>query len=132
MRYQFTDDFITGNQTIDSEHKILIKAADDIMQHIASGQGQDNLKKSITFLTDYTNTHFKHEEVLQEQSKYPRIIEHKAWHKKFVNELGKISEQIIKNGPSSLLVIELTQKISALINHIKTEDKQLANHIHSS
>lgn len=129
MRYQFTNDLLTGNSIIDSEHKTLIKAADDAMQSVSAGQGQENLKKNVNFLADYTVTHFKHEEELQTTSKYPDIVAHKAWHKTFVNDLNGIARKIVKDGPSSVMVIELTGKISALINHIKTEDKKLANHI---
>lgn len=129
MRYQFTNDLLTGNNTIDSEHKTLIKAADDAMQSISAGHGQEDLKKNINFLANYTVTHFKHEEELQAQSKYPDIIAHKAWHKSFVSGLTETANKIVKDGSSSIIVIELTKKISALINHIKTEDRKLATHI---
>jgi len=131
MRYQFTEDLVTGNSIIDSEHKTLIKAADDVMQDISNGKGKDSVQKTVLFLSEYTVTHFKHEEELQEQSQYPDIIAHKAWHKKFISDLKETAEKLLKDGATSLIVIELTRRISFLLNHIRTEDKKLANHINT-
>lgn len=129
MRYHFTEDLITGNDIIDSEHKTLIKAADDVIQRIATGEGKESVEKTILFLSDYTVTHFAHEEVLQAESKYPDIVAHKEWHKTFVKNLQETASNIIKDGATSLMVIELTKRISVLLNHIRTEDKKIANHI---
>lgn len=129
MRYQFTEDLITGNRLIDDEHKKLIKTADDIMVNITKGQGKESLDKAVKFLSDYTKTHFKHEEQLQEQCKFPDIQTHKAWHRNFEKELQLVAEKITKQGTSSVIVIELTRKFSALLNHIRTKDKALAEYI---
>ena len=129
MRYEFSDDLRTGNTIIDTEHKTLIQAADDAMQDISNGKGKESIQKTTTFLSEYTKTHFAHEEELQEKSKYPDIVAHKVWHKQFVATLSDTAAKISRDGISSLSVIELTRSIGALITHIKTEDKKLANHI---
>lgn len=129
MRYQFTEDLVTGNKLIDDEHKTLIKTADDVMVSITNGQGKEALNKAIKFLSDYTKTHFKHEEQLQEKCQYPEIQAHKAWHRNFEKELQEVAVKISTQGASSVMVIELTRRISALLNHIRTKDKALAEYI---
>ena len=129
MRYQFTEDLVTGNSLIDSEHRTLIKAADDAMVNISQGKGKESIEKTIKFLADYTKTHFKHEEELQEKSKYPDIVAHKEWHRSFVRELEETAKNITSDGASSVMVIELTRRISALLNHIRTQDKRIALHV---
>ncbi len=127
MRYQFTADLETGNTTIDSEHKQLIEAVDNVMQNISAGKGKEQLNSTVDFLNDYTKKHFSHEEELQAQSKFPTMATHKVWHTSFITKLKTVSEKLKKEGENSLIVIELTQVISSLINHIKTEDKKLAD-----
>lgn len=129
MRYQWSEDLATGNQQIDSEHKTLIKAADELVLAISSGQGQAELDKALYFLTDYTKKHFGNEETLQDKTKYPDVINHKSWHKNFINDLAMSVAEFTTKGASSLLVIDLNKKVSNLINHIRTEDKKLATHI---
>ncbi len=126
MKYQFTSDLLTNNGIIDSEHKSLIEAVNNLSENISKGTGKDNVDKAVTFLLDYTKKHFGHEEELQEKAKYPAMSGHKIWHKSFISELNILSQKIIKSGADSVAVIELSRIASKLINHIKTEDKKLA------
>ncbi len=132
MRYEFTKDLETGNSTIDGEHKLLIKAVDDVMQNVSAGKGKEQLTSTVDFLNDYTKKHFAHEEELQAQSKFPTMATHKVWHTSFISKLKTVSDKLTKDGENSLIVIELTQVISSLINHIKTEDKKLADFLKSA
>lgn len=129
MRYQFTEDLVTGNKLIDAEHQTLIKAADDLMVSISGGKGKDAVIKTVKFLSDYTKTHFRHEEELQEKCQLPDMAIHKAWHRSFEKELQEVAAKLADKGPTSLIVIELTRKMSALLNHIRTKDQELAEYI---
>ncbi len=131
MRYQFTPDLETGNDIIDSEHKLLIQAVDDVMQNISQGKGKEQLNSTVDFLNNYTKKHFSHEEDLQAHCNYPAKANHKVWHTSFISKLTTISNKLKTEGENSLIVIELTQIISSLITHIKTEDKKLADYIKS-
>lgn len=129
MRFQWSDDLATGNATIDSEHKTLIKAADDLMTAISGGTATDNLTKSMNFLASYTKQHFLHEEELQESSHYPGIFNHKIWHRNYVRGVTNLINRIGKEGPNQLAVIGLHKAVTVLIKHIRTEDRKIAVHI---
>ncbi len=131
MRYEFTEDLFTGNSMIDTEHKKLLKAVDDLMQHISSGHGKDQVDSAVNFLLSYTKEHFKHEEDLQKQNSYPEYEKHLAWHKKYIDTLSGLQQKLVGNGASSLMVVELTGAVSDLVKHIKTFDKKLADYLKS-
>ncbi len=129
MRYEFTPDLETKNAIIDSEHKTLFKAVNDLMDKVSTGKGKESVDGAVTFLLDYTKKHFSHEEDLQQKSSYPGMVAHKTWHVKFVKDLTEISNKITGASASPVVVIELTKLVSVLITHIKTEDKKLADHL---
>ncbi len=129
MHYSFTKELETGNAKIDAEHKELIDAVNKVMSDISQGKGKDSLSSAVTFLNTYTKKHFRNEEQLQASHKYPDIDNHKVWHKTFVDNLQTISNKLLSEGVSTPLVLQLTNTISKLITHIKTEDRKLAAHI---
>ena len=46
MAYQFTKDLETGNATIDSEHRQLIQAVNDLLAACSHGKGRAELEKT--------------------------------------------------------------------------------------
>ena len=54
MVYQFTKDLETGNAAIDSEHRQLIQAINDLLSACSSGKGRGELEKTTQFLSEYT------------------------------------------------------------------------------
>ena len=132
MHYQFTEDLVTGNPLIDSEHKTFIQAANNVMDNLSDGTDSAAIMGTIQFLSNYAKTHFKHEEELQKKTGYPDIVAHKKWHRNFETEIETIAKDITTNGISSAAVVELTRKMSILLNHIRTQDKKIALHISKS
>ena len=83
------------------------------------------MDETITFLNDYVNKHFSHEEQLQKQSGYPGMTAHKAFHEKYKQTLKEITSRISVSGPTISELGKLNGHISVLISHITTEDKSL-------
>ena len=72
----FDDNLITGNKTIDEQHKELI---DRIQQFVSACESEDARVKAIKmldYLDEYTEFHFKEEEKLQKDVGYPGLEEH--------------------------------------------------------
>ena len=72
----FDDNLITGNKTIDEQHKELI---DRIQQFVSACESEDARVKAIKmldYLDEYTEFHFKEEEKLQKDVDYPGLEEH--------------------------------------------------------
>ncbi len=132
MGIAWTKDLETGNQQIDGEHKQLIKAADDLIQACGKGKGRDEIAHAVDFLSNYTKTHFAHEELLQVKYKLPEYETHKAWHQAYVKEIEALAAKLKIEGATIAMVSEVNAKVGILLTHIKTMDLKLAKHIQNS
>jgi len=130
MAYKWSDDLLTGNMQIDTEHKELIKAINDLLDACSKGKGRAELEKTVKFLSSYTKTHFAHEEVLQMKYNYPDYNNHKKYHKHFVEQVENIHKKLLTEGSNIVLVGEINSKVGNwIISHIKREDVKVAQHI---
>lgn len=130
MAYEWSDDLLTGNLQIDTEHKELIKAINDLLEACSKGKGRVEIERTVKFLSSYTKTHFSHEEALQKKHNYPDYENHKKYHKDFTDSVDIIQNKLLADGASVVLVGELNSKvISWLTRHIKREDSKVAAHI---
>lgn len=129
MRYELTKNLETGNPTIDQEHRELLAAVNQLMDACAKGQGRASMEPTIKFLTNYVHRHFTHEENLQRQSLYPGFPAHKAFHDQYKSTLQDIVSQFPAGGPTVAELGKLNRHIGILISHIRTEDKNLGEHL---
>lgn len=132
MAYQFTKDLETGNTLIDSEHKQLFQAINDLLDACAQGKGRGQLEQTTKFLYDYTSKHFSDEEKLQVQCKYPEYAQHRQYHESFKKVVADLGKQLSIEGPTVNLVGQINTALAGwLLSHIKREDKKLAEYIHA-
>ncbi len=132
MAYQFTKDLETGNALIDREHRELFDAINALLDACGKGQGRNELTKTAQFLQNYTAKHFSDEEQIQKQSNYPGFSQHKGYHDAFKKTVADIVGKLAVNGPTVALVGEINSALAGwLVNHIKREDKKLAEHLRS-
>ncbi len=130
MAYAFSKDLETGNPLIDSEHRQLIDAVNNLLAACAAGKGRAELANTTRFLQEYTAKHFGNEEMLQLRYQYPDYVNHKRYHEEFKKVVAGICTKLDKEGPSIALVGEVNNAIAGwLINHIKKEDAKVAAHI---
>lgn len=130
MAYIFTKDLETGNALIDSEHRQLFDAVNQLLAACAAGKGRAELESTMRFLQDYTAKHFADEEKLQIQSQYPDYVNHKRYHDDFKRDVAGICAKLAKEGPTIVLVGEVNSAIGGwLVNHIKKEDRKVAAHL---
>ena len=132
MAITWTNDLATGNVQIDNEHKQLIKAADELLEACSQGKGRQEIGRAVEFLSNYTKTHFAHEEQLQVKFKFPDYIVHKNWHIDFMKEIEGVAEKMKAEGATIGLVAAVNNKISQLLRHIRTDDLKLAQFIQSN
>ena len=116
---------------IDSEHKELIDRINKLVDSCESGKEKTTAVRTLDFLMDYTDFHFRDEEKLQEESGYPEIENHKLQHKVFekaVNELKEMLEE--EEGPTEAFVAAVNKNITEwFLNHIQVWDKKVAEHV---
>jgi len=130
MAFLWTKELETGNTQIDTEHKELIQAINNLLEACGSGKGRKEIASTVDFLNQYTRTHFAHEQVLQQKYKYPDYENHKNYHEGFIKTVDSISTRLKAEGPTIQLVGEVNMQLGNwLINHIKREDVKVAKHI---
>ena len=131
MRYELPNDLLTGNALIDSEHRQLFEAINNLMEACETGKGRDSIAKTADFLLNYVNKHFGDEEKLQTSSKYPGYPAHKNFHEGYKQKLRETAMDIEKNGPTIASLGKLNSVVAILVSHIRIEDKKLAAHVKS-
>lgn len=129
MKYELTKDLETGNETIDSEHRELLNAVNNIVDAYNNGKGREMVEPAINFLLMYVDMHFLHEEELQENNSYPDIVSHKAFHDSYKKQLKEIAEQIPFDNPTQEEMAKLNRHIGILVNHIRVDDKKLGTYL---
>lgn len=132
MKYELTKDLETGNLLIDTEHRQLFQAINNLMDACSKGKGRDQIASTTRFLNDYVAKHFRDEEQLQVRTKYPAYNMHRQFHEKYKMDLVQIGNQLNNVGPTLAVLNRLNQAVSTLVTHIRIEDKKLAAHVKNS
>ncbi len=131
MTIEFDASLVTGNETIDAQHKELIERIAKLITCCEQNGGKLEAIKVLDFLSDYVEYHFSAEEKLQEEAEYPGIAEHKEKHAEFkqaVKELYEMLEEV--EGPTEEFVNAVKKNVlDWLLVHIKGFDCSVASYI---
>jgi hemerythrin len=132
MAYQWDSSLETGHEKIDKQHKQLVASLNNIIEASEQGKGQEEIFKTLDFLTGYTIMHFSTEEKLQVQYDYPDYLVHKRYHDEFKITVGKLTERLQQEGPTGEMIDMVTTTIGDwLLNHIKGDDFRMAAYVKS-
>lgn len=129
MQYTLTPDLETGNAQIDREHKELFARVNRLMEACSAGRGRTEAGPAMEFLRSYVATHFRHEEALQQDSKYPNYVPHKKFHDEYEKKLRDIANSLVGSEVTIAGLGQINQHISTLIMHIRLEDKKLGQYL---
>lgn len=130
MYAEFSDNLVTGNDLIDSQHKELIGKINELLKVCETKAGYREAVKMLEYLADYTGFHFGAEEKLQEEIAYPGIEAHKEEHKKFVKAIDELHEMLDENeGPTPEFVESVNRNVTEwLYKHIQGFDRSVAEY----
>lgn len=118
----------TGHATIDRQHQELVAAVNRLHAAMKQGKGKDEIGPTLTFLRDYTVSHFKTEEDLMARHAYPAQDRHRQIHKDLVNQVNDLVERYEK-GTVTLTMPVMNFLEKWLTEHILGEDYRLAEHL---
>ncbi|MEI8325568.1 MAG: bacteriohemerythrin [Betaproteobacteria bacterium] len=128
----WSDQFITGLETVDEQHRELVNLINTAAPLLAQG-GADAMQAArplLAQLTQYAATHFRYEEGLMLQSQLaPHYVQqHRLTHAAFVEDVTLMQRQTEHDGKLSGndLLRFLTSWLSF---HILSEDKRMARQI---
>lgn len=131
MQIIFDKSLLTGNELIDSEHRELIARVNQVTSGAVAGSEKAAAVKTLDFLMDYVDIHFKDEEGLQLEYDYPLLAAHKAQHAKFAQTVEELREMLEEEqGPTDAFVEAVNRNVvNWLLMHIQVWDRQVAEFI---
>ena len=130
MYAEFSENLVTGNEMIDTQHKDLIERMNGLLESCESGNEKLTAIKTLDYLSDYTDYHFKAEEQLQQDIEYPGYEKHKAQHEIFKQTINELQEMLQEEeGPSEAFVEKVEENIVKWFYvHIEGFDRSVAEY----
>ena len=126
--FAFTEEYWTGIELIDDEHKKLfdiIRETNDIIHAQFLHDKYDEIMRILHELQEYTERHFKDEEDYMERIGYKRIEVQKRAHEAFVDKIKKIDLWEIDDNQEEYLEELIDYLLKWLSNHILKMDKKI-------
>lgn len=124
-RMQWDDSLALGVGLIDEQHKQLIKRLDDLAKAVEDNQGPTAVASTLSFLSEYTEFHFREEEEHMAALNYPGLAGQKAMHQEFRTVLKSMDVDFETDGASDYLAKQVnTFLITWLARHIQQADRE--------
>jgi hemerythrin len=116
----------SGVNSVDAQHKELIKMLNAFREATCNGSGDEELGKMLDFLGNYAKMHFRHEELVMEQHHCPMAQRNQEEHAKFLEDFGVLANRFKGEGASHAFVMEVQVRVMRwLTNHICGCDAKL-------
>lgn len=128
------DKYKVGVPLIDEQHEELFNRVNNFIEVIRTGDSWESkiqsVNETLEFMKMYVVEHFHDEEEYQQKVAYPKAAEHKNVHNSMVNYVLDFSSEYEKSGYNEKLIKQFAGKLlSWLINHVVTEDQNIANYV---
>jgi hemerythrin len=116
---KWSDEYATGIERLDTQHKTLFKMTEDFRGALDEGLGENVYGDLLRSLDLYARTHFGFEEGLMERHQCPSSRQNREAHERFVEILAGFQERYTQHGFDR-------EDAHAMVN---TMDRWLVNHI---
>lgn len=126
--YEMKEEYFTGIQQIDDEHRRLFEIAEEtyqLLQEELIPDKYDHIKSLLEELRDYTKLHFSHEEAYMESIQYKKLFTQKTQHDAFVKKLEGIDLVDLDEQQDEVIEDLLHFLTDWLVHHIMEVDKQI-------
>jgi hemerythrin len=122
-RFDWSDDYCTGDATIDAQHRNLFELANRIQAHLDKEERQRELMN----LYRHMREHFAAEEGLMRDSGFPDYASHRAAHDDILTSLNRISADVADH-PAQLP--RLRELVADWIGrHVLDADLEITEHL---
>lgn len=120
-----------GVPDIDQQHEELFQRVNDFLETLRSdgewSRKVEKVNETLEFMKSYVVTHFRDEEVYQQEIGYPGFEAHRKIHNDMVAYVVQVSGQYEREGYDEKLVQQFAGKLLAwLINHVVADDQKIA------
>ena len=124
--YEFKEEFLTGIELIDREHKKLFEIANELCELKSEEfipDKYDNIRDILEKLRDYTLTHFEHEEEYMRSIGYKKMFTQLSQHNALRETINSWDLDVIDENQNEAIDEMLGLVTNWLVNHILSEDK---------
>lgn len=132
--YRFTEDCLTGIETIDEEHRRLFQLINESMELLKeNGASKVIVKNLLKELREYAGTHFAHEEAYMEQIKDLELPRQRKEHAQFAVKVDSYKIADLTEEESGQAAQELLSFMAKwLYRHILSSDTMIGKMISES
>lgn len=124
--YEMKEEYKTGIDIIDEEHRHLFEIADEAY-HLLHDEfipdKYDNIVALVEELRDYTKKHFSDEEAYMESINYKRMFSQKIEHQTFIEKINELDLNELDANQTEAILDLLKFLNDWLIHHIVEKDK---------
>ncbi len=126
--YQFTDDCLTGIETVDNEHRQLFQIINEIAETLmdeskAADEVLLSSKKLLVSLRRYAATHFAHEENYMKEIHDPELLRQKREHAEFTEKVNSVDLETMDVSKGIRVLLDMMEYLSLwLYRHILSSD----------
>lgn len=128
MKYEFTDDYLTGIPSVDEQHNKLFDLTNECYELVMESAADDKYDKIVEILDElaaYAGTHFESEEAYAESVGDPHRFSHRALHLRFMKKVSEIDLEKVDENQQEYLLNILDFLARWLFDHIKGRDCKL-------
>lgn len=94
--------FETGIEPIDSQHRSLFEAVNQLGDAFRTGTVSQQVRESMDFLVNYTEEHFHDEERLMRDWNYPGVMAHEAEHARLIDQVQQLQAKLAAGHPVTI------------------------------
>ncbi|MBZ5644170.1 MAG: bacteriohemerythrin [Acidobacteriia bacterium] len=127
----WNESFSVKVKRCDEDHKKLLDIIQRLHDSVIARHGEIDTKAILAELVDYTETHFKTEEGMLEQTKFPGLERHCQQHETFKAKLEEL-KQSMEYAPGDTPMAILQYLKNWLVRHIKMVDCQYSAHLNAN
>lgn len=127
--YEMKDEYLTGIEEIDMEHRKLFEIAEktyQLLQEEFIPDKYDHIQELLMELRKYTKIHFQHEEEYMVSIQYKKLFTQRVQHDDFVRQLEEIDIQNMDENQQETIEGLLKFLTDWLVIHIIDLDMQIA------
>ncbi len=132
QKFEWSATLETGVASIDTQHKELVHAINDLAIAIETGTGAVAIKKLLAFLEYYAEWHFDSEEGCAARHQCPIAATNAAAHQQFLTTVKALKVEFRQSSDGEAIARQAHQQLSTwLVSHILKIDTQIGQHIHA-
>jgi hemerythrin len=118
----WSDSLSVGVAAMDDEHRQFIARVNELNSAIIEAEDKGAVERSMNLMLAQAADHFRHEEELLDEWKFPQAAEHKARHAELAALFGRVMQEFRETDISYVWALKGLRLKQLLVEHLLRED----------